>query len=90
MPKDFSNLTMPMLFLSGSNDKMMPAEKLEKAKSFLPKETVFISVEGGNHKNFALYSHQFFDGDASIEQEQQIDEANALTLPFIEKLTGQK
>jgi hypothetical protein len=90
MPTDFSSLKLPILFLTGTNDKMLPPEKLTKAKDFLPKETVFISIEGANHKNFSLYSHQFFDGEASIGHEQQIDEAHALTLPFIEKLTGQK
>jgi pimeloyl-ACP methyl ester carboxylesterase len=89
MVKDFSHLEKPVMVISASNDDILPAERFEKIQSYLPKQTIYKSIEGGNHKNFALYSHQFFDGEATIPHHQQIDMANQITLDFIKTLTHQ-
>lgn len=67
-----------VLSISGSNDGLATPEKIEKGKSLLPPSTHFISIEGGNHTQFALYGEgklQKGDREASLpamEQQQRI------------------
>lgn len=86
MPDDFSSETLPLLFVSGDHDAMLPAKKLATVKNHLPAITRYAEINGANHKNFALYSHQFFDGDATIDIQQQTDLANEMTAGFFESL----
>jgi predicted dienelactone hydrolase len=86
MPRDFSQLSKPLMFISGNKDGLLPPKRLAGSKNNLPAKTIYKEIDGGNHKNFALYSHQFFDGEATIAHEQQIDQANALTLAFFQGL----
>jgi len=82
MPTDFSALTMPILFLSGDHDGLLPPERLASTKAYLPETTRYVTVAGGNHQNFAMYSHQFLDEDALISWREQIDFANRKTAAF--------
>ncbi|MNP78228.1 hypothetical protein D3C76_1757890 [compost metagenome] len=45
----------------------------------MPGNTVYLSIEGGNHAQFGSYGKQKGDGEASItEEEQQIRTARAM------------
>jgi pimeloyl-ACP methyl ester carboxylesterase len=85
MPKDFSALTVPLLHLWGNHDGLLPPERFADTRKNLPTTTEFVTVDGGNHQNFAMYSHQFFDNPGSISWRQQIDIANKLTVAFFER-----
>jgi hypothetical protein len=50
----------------------------------LPDATRYITVEGGNHRNFAMYSHQFFDNEGTLDWREQVMLANEQTLAFFE------
>jgi pimeloyl-ACP methyl ester carboxylesterase len=82
MPKDFSHLTVPILFIWGDSDGLLPEERFAAGKPNLPDTVEYLTLPGANHKNFALYSHQFFDSDATIDWLQQIDFANSTTANF--------
>ena len=86
MPSDYSQLEVPILFIWGDNDGLLPAERFENSKLNLPERTDYITLHGANHKNFAQYSHQFFDGDATIDWNEQIDFANQTTADFFASL----
>jgi len=85
MPKDFSHLTVPMLFIRGDSDGLLPEERFAAGQLNLPDTVEYLTLHGANHKNFALYSHQFFDSDATIDWLQQIDFANSTTASFFAK-----
>jgi pimeloyl-ACP methyl ester carboxylesterase len=79
---DFSTVNLPMLFLWGDRDGLLPPERFAAAKRSLPASTEYVTVPGANHRGFAMYSHQFFDNAASIGWQQQIDDANEKTAAF--------
>ena len=82
MPSDFSRLKIPMLFIWGDQDGLLPIERFNTGKRNLPTDVEYVTLPGANHKNFAMYSHQFFDNDATIDWMQQIDFANETTAAF--------
>ena len=82
VPADFSGLNMPMLYIWGDNDGLQPPERFAEGQLNLPKSVRYITLKGANHKNFAMYSHQFFDNDAILNPQQQIDIANDTTAVF--------
>ena len=82
MPADFSGIDVPILYIWGDNDGLLPVERLEASKKNLPKHVNFVTLEGANHKNFAMYSHQFFDKKAKVSWIDQIDFANETTAEF--------
>lgn len=82
MPEDFSELSLPLLFLWGDQDGLLGPERYATARGRLPETTEFVTVEGANHRDFAMYSHQYFDGPGELGWQAQIDKANALTASF--------
>lgn len=82
MPFDYTDIKTPMLFLWGDDDGILPDERLQSVKDNLPAGTRYVTVEGGNHRNFAMYSHQFFDNDGSLDWREQTALANEQTLEF--------
>lgn len=84
MPFDYTDVAVPLLFLWGSEDGILTAERLESVKANLPGMTRYLTVEGGNHRNFAMYSHQFFDNEGKLDWPEQVGLANEQTLAFFE------
>ncbi|MFW2404865.1 MAG: alpha/beta hydrolase [Gammaproteobacteria bacterium] len=84
IPFDFKGVSTPLLFLWGDRDGILNAERLEGAKGRLPRATRYVTLAGGNHRNFAMYTHQFFDNDGPLYWREQLDQANALTAEFFD------
>jgi len=84
MPVDFSTLDVPILFLRGDADGLLPPAQLEAVKTRLPASARYVTIPGGNHRDFAMYSHQFFDNEGRLGWRRQIDLANARTAAFFE------
>jgi pimeloyl-ACP methyl ester carboxylesterase len=82
MIRDYSALDLPMLFLWGDHDGLLPPERFAEAKKNLPASTEYVTIRGANHQGFAMYSHQFFDNEAAIGWQKQIDIANEKTAAF--------
>ena len=86
IPTDYSRVATPILFLWGDHDDLLPAERFENGKAKLPASVIYRTVEGANHKDFAMYGHQFLDGEGQLGWQAQIDLANEQTLAFFEGL----
>ncbi|MGF9825576.1 alpha/beta hydrolase, partial [Brevibacillus agri] len=61
----------PVLSLLGSRDGVIDRKKYEENKQFLPKRTVYMSIEGGNHAQFGSYGAQEGDQPAAITPQEQ-------------------
>ncbi|MNI57192.1 hypothetical protein D3C73_1122390 [compost metagenome] len=58
---------------------MVNREKYNEGRSYLPGNTVYSSIEGGNHGQFGSYGPQKGDGVPTItEEEQQARTAQAM------------
>ncbi|MGI9290797.1 MAG: alpha/beta hydrolase [Gammaproteobacteria bacterium] len=86
MPQDFSELDTPILYIWGDTDGLLPLDRFEWSQSNLPADVEYITLEGANHKNFAMYTHQFFDMEAKLDWMEQIDFANRTTTEFFDSL----
>lgn len=82
MPVDYSSLKVPMIFIRGDRDGLLSEERLAGVQARLPSSVRYITLPGGNHQGFALYSHQFFDNPATTSTERQISFANDRTARF--------
>lgn len=68
---DFSQTNLPILSITGSEDKVLNLETYEVAKAFLPNQTIYFDIPGGNHSQFGDYGFQRGDGQATITQQTQ-------------------
>ncbi|MBA4688993.1 MAG: alpha/beta hydrolase [Candidatus Galacturonibacter soehngenii] len=69
-----TDLNLEVLSLSGSNDGLATKDKIEKAKPYLPKDTTYLEIEGGNHTQMAIYGGdnlQKGDNKAEISRMEQ-------------------
>lgn len=82
MPEDFSSLTVPTLFLWGDRDGLLPESRIAETRARLPAQAQWSTLEGGNHQDFALYTHQFFDQPGTLGWERQVERANEQTAAF--------
>lgn len=84
MPADFSGLEVPILYIRGDQDGLLPPPRFAEARAKLPPATEYVNLPGGNHQGFAMYSHQFFDNPATISWRAQIDFADERTAAFFD------
>ena len=82
MPSDYSGMALPILYLWGDTDGLIPPERFSSGQQNLPEHVQYLTLPGANHKNFAMYSHQFFDKKATMDWMEQIDFANETTAAF--------
>lgn len=71
---DLTNFNNPVLSITASEDDIINAEKYLNAKQLLPDETVYYTIQGGNHAGFGFYGAQRGDGDATISHDEQLQE----------------
>lgn len=86
MPADHSDVELPILFIHGDRDGLLTPERLATARARLPASAEYLALPGGNHQGFAMYSHQFFDGEPAISRDEQIDFANGKTAAFFARV----
>lgn len=63
--------TLAVLSVVGTEDQLIDKESYREGRSFLPDNTVYYSVDGGNHAQFGSYGPQKGDGEATISEEEQ-------------------
>jgi pimeloyl-ACP methyl ester carboxylesterase len=86
---DLKDAGMPVLQISATNDQVMNAEDWEAAKPFLPADTTYVSIEGGNHGQFGSYGEQKGDRKADITGEEQTAEVSAQLLDWLDRLAAE-
>lgn len=57
--------------ISGTNDGIATPADIEASKPYLPAQTEFLPIEGGNHAQFGWYGDQAGDLPATISREEQ-------------------
>jgi len=75
-----------VLSISGENDGLATREKIEESRAYLPADTVYYQIPGGNHTGFALYGGmdlQEGDNPAEIEKEVQQNIVVEQTVAFM-------
>jgi hypothetical protein len=68
---DLSNTTLPIMSIYGTEDGLTSTQDINNSHQFLPENTIWIPVEGGNHAQFGWYGDQPGDNPAFISREQQ-------------------
>ncbi|WP_207694982.1 hypothetical protein DOK67_0002710 [Enterococcus sp. DIV0212c] len=63
-----------VLSLTGSEDGVLNWSAYDKAKEYLPKQTVYHEIKGGNHAGFGSYGEQKGDKPAAINNQEQQEE----------------
>ncbi|WP_373737867.1 alpha/beta hydrolase, partial [Jeotgalibaca porci] len=78
-----NELDIPVLSITGSKDGVLNQEAYESGKQFLPAETTFEVIEGGNHAGFGSYGAQKGDEEATIPNENQQEIISQLVLEWL-------
>lgn len=63
----------PILQITASNDGVLNWEAWGKGKQYMPSQTQYVTVEGGNHGQFGSYGTQKGDKPAGIKPEKQLE-----------------
>ncbi len=69
---DFSDTSLDVLCICGSEDGVLNYEKYEECISNLPSDYDEFKIDGGNHAYFGMYGEQDGDKEAKITNEEQI------------------
>lgn len=60
--------------------------KYQAGRMYLPPDTVYYTVEGGNHAQFGDYGHQKGDGEPSISEEDQLKQTVKTLLSWLDTI----
>lgn len=62
---------LPVLSLTANRDNVLNWKKYNDNKKYLPKDTKYVTIKGGNHGGFGSYGHQKGDKTATISNKEQ-------------------
>lgn len=82
--------TLSVLSVLGTEDKVVDQDSYNEGRAYLPGNTVYVSVSGGNHAQFGSYGPQKGDGMASITEEEQQSRTARAMLDWIGNLRQTK
>lgn len=69
------DVEVPVLSMTAGNDQVLNHEAYQKAKQYLPADTDYQEISGGNHAGFGSYDAQKGDGKSTINnQNEQVAE----------------
>lgn len=87
-PRDYnlSSLRIPVLKISGTNDRIASLADSERNRPLLPPHTRWLVIPGGNHRQFAAYRFQLGDGAATISRDEQQRQTATKILELLESL----
>lgn len=83
---DFSQSTLPVLSITGSLDGILNQATYETSKTWLPMDTMYVDIAGGNHSQFGDYGFQRGDSETTLtrsDQFQQITDAIEIFLTSV-------
>ena len=78
-----SDVSVPVLSISATNDGLSTPTTIEDAAHFLPADTDFVAIDGGNHAQFGDYGVQPGDGDSTISDQEFTEQLTAAVLKFV-------
>jgi pimeloyl-ACP methyl ester carboxylesterase len=68
---DLSNTTLSVTKIYAANDGLAGMDEVEANAIYLPENTTWVLIEGGNHSQFGYYGSQWGDGTATISRDEQ-------------------
>lgn len=68
---NLSDTTLAVTKIYATNDGLASMEEVKANAQYLPKDTTWILIDGGNHSQFGYYGSQLGDNAATISREQQ-------------------
>jgi hypothetical protein len=83
---DIADSGIRTLSAYASEDGLSTVEEIEETAVYLPPDTVFVEIDGGNHSGFGMYETQDGDGVATISPEEQQLQTVAATLDLLEAI----
>ncbi len=84
---NMSNLNIKVLSSWGSEDGVADLNKIKAAEKLLPKDSIFQSIEGGNHGQFGNYGFQKSDNISNITASKQQQIVVKSTIDILEKMS---
>lgn len=87
---DLSTSGLSVTKIYGTNDGIASVSKINETRQFLPPDTSWIEIEGGNHAQFGYYGHQLGDEQAEISREVQQELTVSAILTILENLVLQE
>jgi hypothetical protein len=84
---NMSNQNIKVLSSWGSKDGVADINKIKAAEKLLPKDSIFQSIEGGNHGQFGNYGFQKGDNISTITTSKQQQIAVKSTIDILEKIS---
>ncbi|MBE9387611.1 alpha/beta hydrolase [Vagococcus salmoninarum] len=81
-----NQLGKPVLSLTASEDGVLNQKNYEASRMFLPKETEFREIVGGNHAGFGSYGPQKGDNPSQLTEKEQQDLVADELLSWLERL----
>lgn len=83
---NLENTDLSVLSITASNDGVLNLEKYHEAKDYLPEQTKYIEIEGGNHAGFGMYGTQKGDSAATISNKAQQTEISKHIIEWLDEL----
>ena len=68
---DLSDSTLAVTKIYASNDGLAGMDEVEANSQYLPEDTNWVLIDGGNHSQFGYYGSQLGDNPAAISREVQ-------------------
>lgn len=68
---DLSDSTLAVTKIYASNDGLASPDEVKDNAIYLPANTTWVLIEGGNHSQFGYFGKLLFDNPATISREQQ-------------------
>jgi surfactin synthase thioesterase subunit len=81
-----SSSQIPVTKIFASEDGLASVAEVEANRGFLPQQTTWTKIAGGNHAQFGYYGTQLGDGQAIISREQQQQDTAVAILTFLNNL----
>lgn len=76
----------PVLSITASRDGVLNSDSYKESKKYLPKNTSFITINGGNHAGFGSYGKQSGDKSAEISNADQQKIVADLLIRWLDKI----
>jgi len=88
--RDISHMPIKSLCIYGSEDGVLPPEKIKEKKAFFPTATEYVEILGGNHSQFGSYGLQKGDKEAKIRGYEQMSIVVKAIEEFLKKNVSEK
>lgn len=82
-----ANAQIPIAKIYATEDGLASVAEVNANRIFLPEQTSYVEIDGGNHAQFGYYSRQLGDGNAIISREQQQMETAVALRTFLENVS---